>query len=365
MSRITLSSENTTVLIGGSPAYKTNDETGVLFNGIQSASFSLPQTRQTQKQIGSCYYAVDDLVRHPDINLEISYLYSPTMANEKLLGLNTYSEYIYGTPVNALGDFISGVDEKSYNFYFYNHPDKGFDGLGYLTSTDVNTPNSGEIVSFGNAYLTQYSLSFANRALPTVSTSFKCCNMKAENYTGDIKSPAINLLAGNDANGGNLDVSETISVEEDFYGTTIDLDLIEPITSRPGDLIIQLQNLQVGGQPISGDHRIQSMSINVPIERVDLHGLGSDYVRGRKMQYPVRGNLSIASLVSKYETGIISGLLKNESTYDFVVTAENCDKEISCKFEFDDLKLETFDYSMTVNEDMQYSATFSFNMDNK
>jgi len=365
MSRVTLSSENTTVLIGSNPAYKTSDETGVLFGGVQTASFSLPQTRQTRKQLGSCYYAVDDLVRHPDINLEINYLYSPTMANERLLGLNINTEFIEEGPITASGDFISGVDDQSYNFYFYNHPEKGIDALDYLTSDEVDTPNTGEIICFGNAYLTQYSLSFANRALPTAAVSFKCCNMKAENYIGDIQTPAINLSAGNDRWGGNLDVSETVSVEADFYGPTIDLDLKEPITSRPGDLILQLQDLQVGGQDISGDHIIQSLSINFPIERVDLHGLGSDYVRGRKMQYPVRGNLSIASLVSKYETGIISGLLKNESTYDFIVTAQSCNKEISSKFEFDDLKLETFDYSMTVNEDMQYSATFSFSMDNK
>lgn len=368
MSRIVLSSANTAVLIGDSPSFKTSDETGVLFAGVQRASFSLPQTRQTQKQIGSCYYAVDDLVRHPDIDLQIDYSFSPSMANESAMGLTIYPDFKYGIapPTTDDNSFVSGIENKSYNFYIYNHPNQNFDAIKYLKNASTNSPNNGEIISFGNAYLTNYSVSFADGSLPVVSTTFKCSNMKAEDYAGDIESPAINLVSGNNIGVGNLDVSETKTVSEDFYGLGIDLDLTDPILQRPGDFILNLQDLQIGGQSIDGsDHMIKSMSINIPIDRVDLHGLGSDYVRGRKMQFPSRGNLSIASLVSKYEAGFVSGLLANESTYDFTVTAKSCDQEVECEFGFSGLKLETFDYSINVNEEMEYSASFSFYMDNK
>jgi len=367
MSRIVLNSANTAVLIGESPAFKTENETGVLFAGVQNASFSLPQTRQTQKQIGSCYYAVDDLVRHPDVNLQINYLFSPSLVNESAMGLNVYDSFLpqITTPSNTKSSFISGVEDKSYNFYFYNHPQQNFNAIKYLTSDSVDTPNNGEMISFGNAYLASYGFSFADGELPTVSTSFKCSNMRAENYTGDILSPAINLQSGNNNSVGDLDVSETITTKIDFFGQG-DLDLTDPILSQPGDLILELQDLQVGGQVISGEnHIIKSLSVEVPINRVDLHGLGSDYVRDRKMQYPSRGSLSIASLVSKYETGFISGLLKNESTYDFTIKAKSCDNTANCEMKFGKLKLETFDYGINVNEDMQYSASFSFSMDNK
>ena len=358
MARITLNSPNTAVFIGDSPAFKTTNETGTLFAGVQNASFSLPQSRQTQKQIGSCYYAVDDLVRHPDIDLSISYLFSPALANENLLGLKAYN--LNGEAISESGSFISGLNDKSYNFYFYNHPEEGFDSLDYITSSDINTPNDGELICFGNAYLTDYSLSFANRALPVVSASFKCSNMKAEFYDGIISSPAINLISGDDLGVGDFDLGEVVTTSE--FG----VDLTDPILSNPADLSISLENLQVGGQLIdNSNHILQSMAIQLPVNRVDLHGLGSDYVRERKMQYPVRGNLSIASLVSKYETGFISGLLKNEQTYDFDVTASNCDGDIYGSFDFNNLKLETFDYTMAVNDKMQYSASFSFVMDNK
>ena len=368
MSRIVLNSANTAVLIGDSPSFKTSDETGILFAGVQTASFSLPQTRQTQKQVGSYDYAVNDLIRHPDISLQINYLFSPSMANESALGLTVFTAFTpeITAPVTADNSFLSGIEDKSYNFYLYNHPNQNFDAIKYLKNASSNSPNNGEIISFGNAYLTDYNLSFADGSLPTVSTTFKCSNMKAENYLTDIESPAINLISGNNINVGNLDVSETKTQKEDFYGLGVGLDLTDPKTQQPGDFILDLENLQVGGQNIGGsDHMIKSMSISIPVTRVDLHGLGSDYVRERKMQYPSRGNLSISSLVSKYETGFVSGLLRNESAYDFTVTAKSCDQEVECEFGFSGLKLETFNYSVNVNEEMQYEASFSFYMGDK
>lgn len=367
MSRIVLNSANSAVMVGDFPAFKTTNETGTLLAGVQSISFSLPSTRQTQKQIGSCYYSVDDLVRHPDIDLQIDYLFSPSMVNEDSLGLNVEPEFQYNIfPSTARNNFVAALEKKSYNFYIYNHPTQGKDAIKYLKSTDINNPNNGEIISFGNAYLTNYSLSFSTNSLPTVSTSFKCSNMQAELYDADVVSPAINLASGDNVGVGNLDVSETLTEKVDFYGTGKNLDLKNVITSSPGDLVIELENLQIGGQNIDAENNvIDSFSIDFNVERVDLHGLGSDYVRGRKIQYPVRGTLNISSLVDSYEEGFVSGLLKNESTYDFDITAKSCDGKVYSEFVFEKVKLESFDYGVVVNDDMRYNATFSFYMDNK
>jgi len=367
MSRITLNSSNSAVLVGDSPAFKTNNEIGTLLAGVQNISFSMPQTRQVQKQIGSCYYAVDDLVRHPDIDLNIDYLFSPTMANEDAIGLNVtpYFEPNINPPTQE-GDFISGLENKSYNFYIYNHPNQNFSATKYLQEASSNPPNNGEIISFGNAYLTSYNISFSEGSLPTASAAFKCCNMQAEIYDADVLSPAINLASGNNDNVGNLDVSQTKTEKADFYGPGVNLDLVDIVTSAPGDVVIELENLQIGGQKIDADnHVINSLSIDIPIERADLHGLGSDYVRDRKMQLPSRGVMNISSLVESYQEGFVSGLLNNESIYDFNIRVKSCEGGVYCDFIFDQIKLESFNYNLTVNDDMQYSASFSFYMDNK
>ena len=82
MSRIILSSFNTAVILADSPAFKTVDESGWLFSSVQSMSFDFSTERQRLKQIGSQKLAVSDFVKHPDVNLNLSYIYSPTFANE-------------------------------------------------------------------------------------------------------------------------------------------------------------------------------------------------------------------------------------------------------------------------------------------
>lgn len=367
MARVTLNSNNSAVFISESPAFKTENETASLFGGVQNVSFSVPMARDTKRQVGSCYYGTDDIVRNVDVDLQVDYLFSPTMVNEEFIGLNIKKILIPDINSQAQNNnLFYGMDDKSYNFYIYNHPDQEFDALEYLKGGDKLSPNTGEIISFGNAYLSNYSISFSVGSLPTVSTTFRCSNMQAENYTGNIKSPAINLELGNNQNVGDFDCSQSITNKTDFFGPLFPLNLTEPVTSRPGDLLIELENLQVGGQKINSEnHIINSMSINIPINRVDLHGLGSDYASDRKIQYPSRATISISSLVSKYEEGFVDALLSNEFKYEFSIRVKSCEGLIYSDLLFNDAKLENFQYSTTVNNKMQYSASFSFTIDNK
>ena len=266
MARVNLKSNNTAVIIGESPSFKTTNETGTLFMGVQSASFSVDVQREVVKQVGSCYYAVDDLPRQPEVDLTISYLFSPNMINEKNLGMNLNEQFIGSPPLTTTGSFVSGLETYSNNFYFYNHPDQGSDAIEYLTSTDINTPNSGEIISFGNCYLTEYALSFDIGELPVVSTSYKCSNMKAELYTGNIEMPSINLLSGNNLNVGDLDFPNLVYNLQDYLGLGIDLDLSKPENIQPGNVILNLEDLQVGGQSlIESKHIINSFSFSFAI----------------------------------------------------------------------------------------------------
>jgi hypothetical protein len=100
--------------------------------------------------------------------------------------------------------------------------------------------------------------------------------------------------------------------------------------------------------------------MSIPIPRVDLNGIGSDYVRSRKIKYPIEGSLSFQSNVSNYETGFVSGLLANEEKYAFSFICKNIDQNYASILRFKDLILNDFSYSMEVNENMQYSCSFSF-----
>jgi hypothetical protein len=356
MSRIILNSNNSLVIIGESPSFKEENETGVLFAGVNGSSFTCSLQREKSAAIGSRDYQLNHINTHPEIELEIQYLYNPLMVNESLLGLGIST----GLNYKPTG-FIDQLADKSSNFYFYNHPDQGSDAVEYFKSQDLNTPNDGEIYSFGNAYLSNYQVSFSEGSIPSVSTSYKCSNMQGDIYTGNIKSPAINLDSGNSNGVGDLVVSGTVlsgfdPISNQYFDNT-DPDL----HSTSCGLVLNLSNIQVGGQRLDeADHRITSMSMSIPIPRVDLNGIGSDYVRSRKIKYPIEGSLSFQSNVSNYETGFVSGLLANEEKYAFSFICKNIDQNYASILRFKDLILNDFSYSMEVNENMQYSCSFSF-----
>jgi hypothetical protein len=100
--------------------------------------------------------------------------------------------------------------------------------------------------------------------------------------------------------------------------------------------------------------------MDLDLARVPLYGLGSDYVYDRKLEYPIRGSLSVSSLVSGFDAGQASGILKNESGYYFEIEFTDKTRDYSGKFIIEDAKLESYSYSMAVNQSMSFDASFSF-----
>lgn len=358
MSRISLKSSNTAVIIGDSPAFKTYDETGYIFASVKSASFGFSFEREDLRQIGSESAELESINRMPNVELNLSYGFSPTFANEELLGIN------YELDVKPKNSIFSGLDDKSYNFYFYNHPEMGEDGLDYIK--DINFTNGGEVISIGNAYLKSYSLRASVGSLPEVQVAFDCSNVEVQKYDGPLKSPAINLKSGNASGVGGLDIVNTKYLEDRKFGDIYDLDRSNVEVALPYDILFDLQEIEIGGQKISfEEHRLTSFDLNMPIDRVSTYRLGSNYVCGRELKSPIKGTLSFSSLVSELEAGFISGIINEEPVSNLIVRTFDCRKQITSQFFIDNLRVSNIEYSMLVNGSMTYSLSFTFDVDSK
>lgn len=378
MARDILRSNNSAVIIGQRPAFSTvnrvgDQMSGALMSSVQQVTVGFSQDRQKLKQIGSKKLAVNDINRSPDVDLSIDYYYTPAMLNEHMLGLASIDD-----SVGATG-FLSGYDNQDQNFYILTHRDQGEDAipstgniLGFRDEWNAKELNWEDIDEFwnvgydvhdlfsiGNAFLTNYSLGFSVGNLPVVSTSYKASNMnfkKMETHV-EVASPAINLNAGNNINACKVDLS---SYSNSGYGYYTGVKRSNPPLCSPQDVNITLQNLQIGGVPISGDSHIQSFDFNVPIERNTFYGLGSNYPYGRDVVFPLKCSLGLEFLVSGFNDGNITGIIDSESTYDFDIEVVDQDEEFSNTFSFKDLKLNSSSHQMTVNNNMSYSLNFSF-----
>jgi hypothetical protein len=354
-----LKSNSSFILIGDNPAWKTTSETGRLFSLVQDSSFSVNMDRQTAKQLGYQNYCINDLVKAPDVILNIDYYLSPFLINESLLGFGC------NTPSDT--QVIGSINNKNYNFYIVTDNDELKDGFDEIKRTDTENINfSGfSVLSFGNCYLTKYSVNFSNNQIPKASISLKCSNMKFESLTGNnITIPAVNPQNGTSNSAGNFNLKDLyLTVTGANVRDVLNRSEYNPPILKPYNTKFNLKNLEIGGIPLqqSSSPILKSFNLDINFERVDLYGFGSNYVFDRKLQYPVNAQINISASVSGFNSGFLSGILKNETGYDLDVTIYDTVEldNVTGYYKFKNTKLNSFNYSMRVNEIMDFNAQFS------
>jgi hypothetical protein len=361
-----LKSNSVFVVFGESPAWKTTqEEIGRLFPLVQGSNFNVALDRQKFKEIGSQEYIVDHIFSAPEINLSLDYYLSPFLINESLIGLNC--ESISDKPA------FNYISNNTNNIYVFTENDDSRDGFNEIRRPDpLNINFSGfNALCFGNCYLTSYSLEFNINQIPKVSISMSSSNMKFESITGSgIKIPAINSENGTQNNAANFNLKElykTITggrLGDVFDRNEYSLPVVKPYTAKFG-----LQNLQIGGIALTGQSKpiLQSFNLNIDIPRVNLYGLGSNYPYNRKIQYPINGQIEISAIVSGFNSGVLSGLLNNETGYNFDISVSDFAQlnNVTGFYKFRNAKLNNFNYSMEINNSMKFNAQFSLNITEK
>lgn len=331
-------------------AFYTGIRTGSILSTIQGSSFDVTIDRQSPKQLGTKVYSVNEPMRQPDISLNFNYILNWPFINEGLVNLADLNSYDISSPSgSAQVAILSGYESASRNFYIFSRIGENKDALTGFIEGDSPNFTGYQCASVGNCYLTNYSLSYSVGSLPQVSAQFVGSNMQYVEVTGlKVPSPAINLQSGNANEVGEL----TFNGLREFNSA--------PLVMNPSNTgsVANLENLQIGGQALSGEHLLQSANLSLEIARSTSYGLGSDYPYERKMILPVRGVASFSSQVSGWDEGVISGVLGSDSTYGFDLTLESSGKSITYKIE--DAKLESSSYSMPINNLMEFNASFSF-----
>lgn len=345
-----LKSNSAFVVIGDSPAWKTSSETGRLFPLVQNFAFDISLNKQKSRQLGSKNYCINNLISSPEVNLKLDYYLSSNLTNELLLGFNCKSPEDF-----PVFDSLYNINN---NFYVIVDNNELKDGLDEIRRSDVANINfSGfNVLSFGNCYLTKYSINFLINQIPKTSVEFKSSNVKFESLSGNIINiPSVNPLNGSSDNAGSFNLKNNILNINSFYSQVV----------KPDNVKFDLKNLQIGGVPLqtSANPILKSFDLNIDIKRVDLYGLGNNYAFDRKIQYPIDAQININASVSGFNSGFLSGILKNESGYDFDVSVY--DDQVSGFYKFKNAKLNNFDYSMSINQIMDFNAQFSLEISNE
>jgi hypothetical protein len=371
MKKNILKSNSSFVIIGKSPAWsETINESGRVFSLTQSVDFNFSSNKQASKQLGYQNYSTNIDYLTPQVDLSIDYYFSPYLNNELLMGFQKS-----GNNASAM----SGFRNKNYNFYFLSNEKDSADGFDEIKKIP-NTQNwtEAEAVSFGNCYLSSYSLSMSVGQIPRVSTKFKSSNISAEtlNLLGGTKPyiqvPALDPYSGNLKYGSSyfypfLQISGG-NITGDIEGRN---DLNPPV-ALPHLSLVSITNKSVSSNSLTplknfSNLILQSYNLNFDFDRVDLYKFGNNSVSDRKLKFPIVANIQIESLVSGFNTTAINSanLLGSATTnnkedlYDVDFSFPNEKKSMTGFYNFQGAKLTSLNYTTQLNDTYKLSASFS------
>jgi hypothetical protein len=338
----------TDVLVSDSPSW--TGQTGVaslkLLKRVQSSSISVSNPITRPKQIGSSDFAFEKYITIPEISVDLKYLVSDN-SNELILGLNAT-----GNESFLKNMAVSGQDKN----LFFILTDTNAQDADSLTNMVGN-----DIFAVGNTFLTNYSISAEVGSIPTVSTSFSCLNMTFQNYNGTgvngSEVPAINLTNGVKSTEKYLLTGANMSPLNYLSNQTT-----RPYAIRPGDIVLQLPQTFMGGIRYSGDvpATISSLEINVPIERKDLLGFGSNYPYDKRIMYPLIGTVSFNGIFDEPVTGDFSNIFNNDTAYDLTFNLKNYNGATGLRVEILNARIDSQSFDLSIGDNMNFQSSFSF-----
>lgn len=312
----------------------SGDQGFSLINTIQDASFDFSINRQNIKQIATSpgdSFVARQVLNAPDVNVNFSYLANTGFLNEKKLGFyigDDNSIFKNYSPQSSddknIAFVVANEDNNTELFYSSNY-------TGY------------DVLSVGNAYLTNYSIEASVRSLTTVSTTYTASNVEYSKYNEDTKLPAVNLISGNQENRNQLTITDTGSNDITYF--------------RSNEISLELENTDFGAE-FSGGH-IQSFRIDLPIERNDLYGFGSNYVRNRKIKFPIMASANVSLVAHEFNTGNLFNIFNQDSEYNFNISIFN-DTSMTTKYKISSAKMTSQNFSSSIGGFSNVDINFEF-----
>ena len=242
--------------------------------------------------------------------------------NEAHLGFEVKNSITGNSPnVQAISGFLTEDPRYKERNIFVATVGEGNDAFDVDSWTN---PAEVDVVGFGNAFITEYTVNLAVGEIPSATVSFDCGNIQF--YTGaysGLANPSIQPSNGAKADTGTLKLPVPSTGDSN-------VDVL-----RDGQITVDLQSntaLGVGGVDLSTLHP-QSVTISVPLAREALNELGSPLPYARVLTFPIETTVAISAITANQKEGSIASLLTGcagQEQRDIRITLKDrCDNSTS------------------------------------
>ena len=266
---------------------------------VQNYSLTFSTNRTDVNQMGELSFIDRLIIQPPTANLNFSY-YPVDGKAESILGFAT----------NGVANFVSGLIDNSQGEKNY-HIAVGPEGYDLNKLTDLNTVN---VMSVSNAFISNYSTTFAVSQIPTTSISVEGLNAQFDTGALVKPTPAVDPAVGIPLTG----IFYSIPTPTSYTGSAI------PTALRPGDIQCIFPINNAIGAYMSGANsiNINSVSLSVPLTRTPIQRLGSPFPFTRVVQFPVSASITVDASATEIRESKLSDILCNDQFYDFRINVK-------------------------------------------
>jgi hypothetical protein len=225
-----------------------------------------------------------------------------------------------------------------------------------------------DFIGFGNCFLTNYTLKAAVGSYASCSLAYGCSNLAFDIYkdSDKPKCPAVDNDGVRSSDGVSLP-DLTSAFESTSAG--------EPsLVMRPGDIEVKFTNNKPNQTEDEGFHSIdldfermsiQDMEISLDIERKDINAFGSNYMKDRKIQFPILGTLQVSATMRDFtQKGSIENIFNDDVDYDVEVILYDrtslSDKRKRATWKIKGARLNAEAHSASIGDFAKIGASFVF-----
>jgi len=302
----------------------------------QSVSTDITINRQDINQLGELA-GKRKIIDPATVGFNFAY-YLTDGSNESKLGFSTVNTQ------SCIADIIRGTKEEKN--YFILQVGEGEDAM--KTSDYTPTERNAHIVAaLGNGFINSWALEASVGGIPTVTIGGDALN--AAFYTGstDLASPAINPSDGSQITGKPFTIP--------FATTGAMVDCL-----RPGDMVLSLGGSLPFGGPEINTLNVQSISLNVPLDREDQNKIGSNFPNAKLITFPLTATLDITADVTNFTTGNLASIFCATESRDVSVTFKKpCNGPVQFILEGKGMELDSQSVSLDIGSNESVDISFS------
>jgi len=300
-------------------------------NRVQSANYGFTINRQDVNQYGQLSRLDSVVTESPLVTLDLSY-YLTDGYNEQFLNLETDSNV----------GFLSGqmATSSGQNFYIITTPEGKDAAFGDYSNFDV--------ISIGNAFLTDYSVNFGVGQIPIVNVSFECANIssqiqltKESDFFSGIENASVNPVT-NIKNTNEIRLPTSINEHSPLSAIS------------PKDVEVTITNLSTNK---SGAH-IQTASINIPIGRSPLQRLGTTIPYARSIDFPINIDFSLNAILNEVNQKDLSNVIDNPEEFSITISCSGQSTNF-CRYDISGAKLVSESFSSSIGSNKTVDLSFS------